>query len=107
MVFPLALLTLVVSQERKLGMDQLAIAPSALAEMISLIEDTTISGKIAKDILPELLEGKGNAGVKVRGWRAMQASRCGEEGNAGGVKLLSLPPTLDLSGVLVEVSLSP
>lgn len=52
-------------QEKKLGMDALAIAPSALAEMISLIEDNTISGKIAKDILPDLLEGKGNAGVKV------------------------------------------
>lgn len=47
-------------------MDQLAIKPEALAEMIRLIEDTTISGKIAKDILPELLEGKGNGGVKVR-----------------------------------------
>ena len=47
-------------------MDELAIEPQALAEMISLIEDNTISGKIAKDILPDLLEGKGNAGVKVR-----------------------------------------
>ena len=52
-------------------MDQLAIKPQVLAEMIRLIEDTTISGKIAKDILPELLEGKGNAGVKVSIW-------CGE-----------------------------
>ena len=50
-------------------MDQLAIVPAALAEMIRLIEDTTISGKIAKDILPELLEGKGNGGVKVRDGR--------------------------------------
>ncbi len=50
-------------------MDQLAIKPQALAEMMRLIEDTTISGKIAKDILPELLEGKGNDGVKVGGWR--------------------------------------
>ena len=47
-------------------MDQLKIQPQALAEMIGLIEDTTISGKIAKDILPDLLEGKGNGGVKVR-----------------------------------------
>lgn len=48
-------------------MDQLAIKPPVLAEMIRLIEDTTISGKIAKDILPELLEGKANeGGVKVR-----------------------------------------
>ena len=61
-------------------MDQLAIKPQALAEMIRLIEDTTISGKIAKDILPELLEGKGNAGVKVRVrygkvWAAVKLAR--------------------------------
>ncbi len=49
-----------------MGMDALAMKPQVLAEMICLIEDTTISGKIAKDILPDLLEGKGNAGVKVR-----------------------------------------
>lgn len=67
----LLLLLLFRAQERKLSMDQLAIKPQALAEMIRLIEDTTISGKIAKDILPELLEGKGNAGVKV-------CIKCGE-----------------------------
>ncbi|KAG1658346.1 hypothetical protein FOA52_002119 [Chlamydomonas sp. UWO 241] len=50
--------------EKKIGMDQLAMKPTALAEMISLIDDSTISGKIAKDLLPDLLEGKGNNGVK-------------------------------------------
>lgn len=45
-------------------MAQLKVTPGALAEMIQLIEDNTISGKIAKDLLPELLQGKGNDGVK-------------------------------------------
>jgi len=39
----------------------LKIQPSALAELISLIEDGTISNKIGKDILPELLENGGSA----------------------------------------------
>jgi aspartyl-tRNA(Asn)/glutamyl-tRNA(Gln) amidotransferase subunit B len=47
-----------------MGMDGLAISPAALAEMISLIEGGTISGKIAKDVLPRLLDGEGNGGVK-------------------------------------------
>ncbi|GLC45258.1 hypothetical protein PLESTB_000719600 [Pleodorina starrii] len=51
-------------KESKIGMDALAISPSALAEMIGLIEDGTISGKIAKEVLPDLLQGKGNKGVR-------------------------------------------
>ncbi|EFJ46857.1 hypothetical protein VOLCADRAFT_81690 [Volvox carteri f. nagariensis] len=51
-------------KESKVGMDGLSISPGALAEMISLIEDGTISGKIAKEVLPELLQGKGNEGVR-------------------------------------------
>ncbi|KAG2492249.1 hypothetical protein HYH03_009491 [Edaphochlamys debaryana] len=51
-------------KEAKIGMDALQISPAALAEMISLIEGGTISGKIAKDVLPDLLQGKGNKGVK-------------------------------------------
>ncbi|GIL89663.1 hypothetical protein Vretifemale_17419 [Volvox reticuliferus] len=47
-----------------MGMDALAITPAALAEMISLIENGTISGKIAKDILPDLLQGRGNKGIR-------------------------------------------
>eukprot|EP00879_Flechtneria_rotunda_P008332 GHRR01008727.1.p1 GENE.GHRR01008727.1~~GHRR01008727.1.p1 ORF type:complete len:507 (+),score=170.60 GHRR01008727.1:991-2511(+) len=51
-------------KEKKSGMDSLAMTPVALAEMISLIEEGTISGKIAKDMLPRLLKGEGNSGVK-------------------------------------------
>ena len=56
-------------QEKKTGMDGLGITPAALCDMIGLIEDGTISGKIAKDVLPELLEGKGNKGERVMRWR--------------------------------------
>lgn len=36
-------------------MADLAMTPAVLAEMVSLIEGGTISGKIAKQILPDLL----------------------------------------------------
>ncbi|KAH7619467.1 putative Aspartyl/glutamyl-tRNA(Asn/Gln) amidotransferase subunit B [Nannochloris sp. 'desiccata'] len=39
------------------GMDALKMSPKTLVEMISLIEKGTISGKIAKDLLPALLKG--------------------------------------------------
>lgn len=48
-----------------MGMDVLSMSPAALAEMISLIDEGIISGKIAKDVLPRLLEGQGNEGVRV------------------------------------------
>lgn len=37
-------------------MEQLQVQPAALAEMIQLIEGGTISGAIAKQILPQLLQ---------------------------------------------------
>lgn len=37
-------------------MSDLKMASQTLAEMIQLIEDGTISGKIAKQILPKLLQ---------------------------------------------------
>ena len=44
--------------------NELALKPIALAELIGLITKSTISGKIAKDILPELLE-KGGSPKKI------------------------------------------
>ncbi|MBC6455263.1 MAG: Asp-tRNA(Asn)/Glu-tRNA(Gln) amidotransferase subunit GatB [Hormoscilla sp. SP5CHS1] len=44
----------------KLGITEIAITPEALTEMVKLIEDKTISSKIAKDILPELLSKGGS-----------------------------------------------
>lgn len=46
---------------KKLSIEEIALKPSTLAELIALIEDGTISGKIAKDILPELLAEGGSA----------------------------------------------
>jgi len=37
-------------------MGALKLSPAALAEMTKLIEDGTISGKIGKQILPQLLQ---------------------------------------------------
>ena len=44
-----------------LAIGDLKLQPSALAELVNLIEDGTISNKIGKDILPELLEKGGSA----------------------------------------------
>jgi aspartyl-tRNA(Asn)/glutamyl-tRNA(Gln) amidotransferase subunit B len=48
----------------RLTIGELALKPSTLAELIDLITKGTISGKIAKDILPELLE-KGGSPQKI------------------------------------------
>ncbi len=45
----------------KLSITQLPLKPDSLAEMIQLIEANTISNKIGKDILPELLSQGGSA----------------------------------------------
>jgi len=45
----------------KLVITEIALKPLVLAELIQLIEDDTISGKIAKEILPELLSKGGSA----------------------------------------------
>lgn len=45
----------------KLAITEIALKPLVLAELIQLIEDDTISGKIAKEILPELLATGGSA----------------------------------------------
>jgi len=45
----------------KLSITQIALKPAALAELVALIEDSTISSKIAKDVLPELLTQGGSA----------------------------------------------
>ncbi len=45
----------------KLTITEIALKPDTLGELVSLIEDNTISGKIAKEILPELLSQGGSA----------------------------------------------
>lgn len=45
----------------KLAIAEIALTPTSLAELVTMIEKGTISGKIAKDILPELLTEGGSA----------------------------------------------
>lgn len=45
---------------RDVTLDTLPLTPALLAELVGLITDGTISGKIAKDLLPELLESGGS-----------------------------------------------
>jgi aspartyl-tRNA(Asn)/glutamyl-tRNA(Gln) amidotransferase subunit B len=47
-------------KNEKLGIDELPLKPENLGELISLIEEGTISGKIAKEILPELFAKGGS-----------------------------------------------
>jgi Asp-tRNA(Asn)/Glu-tRNA(Gln) amidotransferase B subunit len=49
-------------QEEKVSMDGLPMKPATLAGMIALIENGTISGKMGKDLLPDLLKGEGVCG---------------------------------------------
>jgi aspartyl-tRNA(Asn)/glutamyl-tRNA(Gln) amidotransferase subunit B len=46
--------------ENKLKITELPLTPNALAELVNLIDQGTISGKIAKEILPELLTQGGS-----------------------------------------------
>lgn len=45
----------------RISITQLPLKPETLAELIAMIEDGTISNKIGKDILPELLKTGGSA----------------------------------------------
>lgn len=45
---------------KKLSITEIALKPTTLAELLTLIENGTISGKIAKDILPDLLTEGGS-----------------------------------------------
>jgi aspartyl-tRNA(Asn)/glutamyl-tRNA(Gln) amidotransferase subunit B len=58
----------------KLSITEIPLKPDALAEMIQLIEANTISNKIAKDILPELLAQGGSAKAMVEKKGLLQIS---------------------------------
>ena len=47
-------------KNEKVSINDIALKPDNLAELVTIIEDGTISGKIAKDILPELLSKGGS-----------------------------------------------
>jgi aspartyl-tRNA(Asn)/glutamyl-tRNA(Gln) amidotransferase subunit B len=44
--------------DKKVSIDKLGIQPKHLADLVSLVADKTISNKIAKDLLPELIGSK-------------------------------------------------
>lgn len=62
----------------KLSITEIALKPAILAELINLIDEGTISGKIAKEILPELLEKGGSAKKLVESKGLTQISDTGE-----------------------------
>lgn len=62
----------------KLNVSEIALKPQTLAELVNLIEKGTISGKIAKDILPELLTEGGSALALVEKKGLIQISDSGE-----------------------------
>ena len=43
-------------QENRCNFDDLALAPADLAELLSAMDEGIISGKIGKQVLPELLQ---------------------------------------------------
>ncbi len=58
----------------KVKIHELAITPPILAELVSLIEDGTISGKIAKEILPELITQGGSVKAMIESKGLVQIS---------------------------------
>ena len=65
-------------KNEKLTIGEIALKPESLAELIGLIDAKTISGKIAKDILPELLSKGGSPKALVEKKGLIQISDTGE-----------------------------
>ena len=64
--------------ENKLKITNLPLTPQGLAELVNLIDQGTISGKIAKEILPELLSTGGSPQELVESKGLTQISDSGE-----------------------------
>lgn len=65
-------------KNEKLAITNIPLKPTELAELINLISQNTISGKIAKDILPELLTKGGSPKELVEKKGLIQISDTGE-----------------------------
>jgi aspartyl-tRNA(Asn)/glutamyl-tRNA(Gln) amidotransferase subunit B len=66
-----------VVNERGLEVDQVrgVLSAEALASLVKLVDDGTISGKIAKDVFAELVEGRGTDPARIvddKGWRVVK-----------------------------------
>lgn len=74
---------------------EIALTPTVLAELITLIEKGTISGKIAKEILPELLEKGGSVQALVEAKGLTQISDAGAIAAAIDAVLAANPKELE------------
>ena len=58
--------------EKTINIEQTALTPANLAELVSLVDSGQITGKVAKDLLPEVMAGVSPAAlVESRGLAAM------------------------------------
>ena len=64
--------------KNNLSIGEIALTPDGLAELVNLIADGTISGKIGKEVLPELLVEGGSAKALVEKKGLIQISDAGE-----------------------------
>lgn len=60
--------------DTKTSIDEFPVSPENLAELINLIDDKTISGKIAKDIFPDMLATKEKPSVIIKEKNLVQIS---------------------------------
>ncbi|MGG6263527.1 Asp-tRNA(Asn)/Glu-tRNA(Gln) amidotransferase subunit GatB [Leptolyngbya sp. AN03gr2] len=79
----------------RLSITQLALKPETLAELIGLIEDGTISNKIGKDVLPELLQTGGSAKELIEKKGLIQISDVGAIESAIDAVLAANPTELE------------
>ncbi|HTL90446.1 MAG TPA: Asp-tRNA(Asn)/Glu-tRNA(Gln) amidotransferase subunit GatB [Leptolyngbya sp.] len=79
----------------RLSITQLALKPETLAELIALIEDGTISNKIGKDVLPELLTTGGSAKALIERKGLIQISDVGAIETAIDAVLAANPTELE------------
>lgn len=79
----------------KLAIGEIPLQPKDLAELISLIDTGTISGKIAKDILPELLSNGGSPQKLVESKGLIQISDTGAIESAIDAVLAANPTELE------------
>ncbi|MCU0552578.1 MAG: Asp-tRNA(Asn)/Glu-tRNA(Gln) amidotransferase subunit GatB [Leptolyngbya sp. Prado105] len=79
----------------RLSISQLALKPETLAELIALIEDGTISNKIGKDVLPELLTTGGSAKELIEKKGLIQISDTGAIESAIDAVLAGNPTELE------------
>jgi aspartyl-tRNA(Asn)/glutamyl-tRNA(Gln) amidotransferase subunit B len=83
-------------KNEKLTIGEISLKPEGLAELIGLIEAGTISGKIAKDLLPELLSKGGSPKTLVEKKGLVQISDTGELENIIDEVLAAHPSEVEL-----------